>query len=227
MSEQPTRKYFGRPTGNTGVCALAREAGLSPGIITRKLQLGRTREEILEDARRYHDKKAEKEARKKGIPFVSSLPPLPPPVIPAAKFAAAVEAPTPPAVKRKRGRPPKVREGDPVQTADSPIGGDADESFYQAQRREKIATATLKELDLQEKRGELVSVKRVESEWTDIATSIRDSVLGMPLKLSGRLAAMTDQRQIELFLKESFRAELGKISASVFSTSGSTNSASA
>lgn len=85
-------------------------------------------------------------------------------------------------------------------------------SFSEAQRRKEQALAELRELELATKRGELVATADVQREWTGVLAAVRDSMLALPMRLSGRLAAMTDQRVIERFLRDAIRAELTKLS---------------
>lgn len=151
---------------NTGVRALARETGYSPGIISRKLSQGKTADEIRADAAAWREKQAYKAAE-----------------------SGDVEPEQAPAKRVRR-----------------------EESFYDAQKRKESAVADIRELEAKQKAGELVEVVVVEAQWTEIATSIRDSLLGLPLKISGKLAGMQDQREIERYLKTMFRAELSKIS---------------
>lgn len=84
-------------------------------------------------------------------------------------------------------------------------------TFAEAQRRKEQALAELRELELAVKRGELVEAAAVRAEWVTILSSIRDGMLALPAKASGRLAAMTDARLIERFLKATIRAELTKL----------------
>lgn len=118
------------------------------------------------------------------------------------------------AYREKQGLKP-LEPGEPrLERApvDRPKRVKRDESFYDAQKRKESAVADIREMEAQQKAGELVDVTVVEAQWTEIATAIRDSLLGLPLKISGKLAGLQDQREIERYLKTSFRAELAKIS---------------
>lgn len=77
-------------------------------------------------------------------------------------------------------------------------------------RREKI--------EYEKRAAALVPVEDVRVEWTGILSSIRDSMLGLPLKLSGMLASMTDQRAIERYVSDAIRAELLKVSRQIEGT---------
>ena len=88
----------------------------------------------------------------------------------------------------------------------------SDEEYIQAVRRKAMQDALKAELDNKEREGKLVEESVVVREWSGILSAVRDACLGLPLKVSGRLAAMTDQREIERYLKTTLRAELGKIS---------------
>ena len=95
-----------------------------------------------------------------------------------------------------------------------------DAEYVQAVRLKAIEDAKKVERENRVREGELTEVAVVAREWSGILTSVRDSMMGLPLKLSGRLASLTDQRAIERYLKDSIRAELTKCSDAF--SSGST-----
>lgn len=74
-------------------------------------------------------------------------------------------------------------------------------------RREKI--------EYERRVDSLVSAEDVRVAWTGILSSVRDSMLGLPLKLGGMLASMTDQRAIERYLKDAIRTELTKVAGQI------------
>lgn len=124
-------------------------------------------------------------------------------------------------VSRKRGRDmtdaqieEEARRRAQRQTAKASGSGEA-MTFSQAQTRKEAALASLRELELATKRGELVEAAAVRAEWTGILTSVRDSMLSLPLKTSGRLAAMTDPRAIERYLLAKIRTELERVAAGI------------
>jgi phage terminase Nu1 subunit (DNA packaging protein) len=88
----------------------------------------------------------------------------------------------------------------------------AGETYAEAQARKETALASLRELQLAERRGALIQRETVESEWTSVCTTIRDAMLGLPTKLCSRLAAMTDEPEITKYLRVEIRAELTRAS---------------
>ena len=87
-----------------------------------------------------------------------------------------------------------------------------DETYAEAQARKETALASLRELQLAERRGALIQRETVESEWTSVCTTIRDAMLSLPSKLASRLAAMTDELEITKYLRTEIRAELTRAS---------------
>ena len=88
----------------------------------------------------------------------------------------------------------------------------SDEDYWNAQRRKEIALADLREMEVKQKRGELIESDEVSLRWATICTTIRDGMLSLPSKLSDRLAAMTNEREIHSLLRIEIRAELTRIS---------------
>jgi hypothetical protein len=89
---------------------------------------------------------------------------------------------------------------------------DSPEKFADAQRRKEIALADLRELELKERLGQLVSAAEVETRWSELCTMIRDAMLAVPTKIAGRLAAISDERQLEAEMKKVIREDLARIS---------------
>lgn len=74
--------------------------------------------------------------------------------------------------------------------------GKAQISTSEAQRRKEIAIAGLRELELKERRGELVETKEVANLWAVVFQTVRDQVMAVADRCSAQLAAMTDQRMV-------------------------------
>jgi len=125
-------------TVNKGVVALAKEAGVTPALVSRKLKQGRTRDQILLEA-------AERRQRM-GVVLT-------------------------PAVNK-----PKPR----------------DENFVDAQRRKESALADLRELELSEKRKELLSAAEVSTAIHGLISSAKSKLLLLGDELGDRLAAESD-----------------------------------
>ena len=65
-----------------------------------------------------------------------------------------------------------------------------------ARRRKELALASLRELQLKEREGELVSRTAVERLMFATARSVRDNLLNIPDRVAGQYASLRDQSQI-------------------------------
>lgn len=70
-----------------------------------------------------------------------------------------------------------------------------------AEVRKEIAVAKLKELEVQQRMGELVSFSNVEQEWATIAANAQQKVLTVPDRLAVKLARMTNAAEIRQLLR--------------------------
>jgi hypothetical protein len=124
------------------------------------------------------------------------------------RMESAVEAPkgAKGSGKRKRG------STKPIDGAPNPNHPKSDEDYWNAQRRKEIALADLREIEVKQKRGELIPAAEVEVEWATVCTTIRDGMLSLPSKLSDRLAPITNPQEIGAILRSEIRAELTRIS---------------
>lgn len=88
-----------------------------------------------------------------------------------------------------------------------------DPKFIESQARREMFRAKLIELEYLEQVGTLVKAEDVDREWVCIASQVRDGLLNLPARLSGELAAETDQRKVHDILERAiYQAleELGK-----------------
>jgi hypothetical protein len=81
-----------------------------------------------------------------------------------------------------------------------------------ARRRYSMAVAELKEIQLAEKRGELVSISDVTATLADELTAVRGRLLAMPGRLAGALAIMSDPAEIEAAIDKEVRGALTELS---------------
>jgi hypothetical protein len=80
--------------------------------------------------------------------------------------------------------------------------------------RKEAAEASLREIELEKRRGELIDRRGAELAAQKTARTLRDALLDtLPSKISLELAALSDPWQIECKLRESIRAELHAIVA--------------
>lgn len=73
--------------------------------------------------------------------------------------------------------------------------------------RKDAATADKLEMDLAERRGELLEAKDAEEEWTKAVMAIRSGALSLPSRMAEELARTNDARQV----KELLRVEVYEI----------------
>jgi terminase small subunit / prophage DNA-packing protein len=83
----------------------------------------------------------------------------------------------------------------------SEFGGSEPESGNYKQRR-FAAQAELSEIELAEKRGELVPIEKVMTIFTNLVGIARAQLLVIPTKASPQLAAMKDPKAVYIFLKD-------------------------
>lgn len=80
--------------------------------------------------------------------------------------------------------------------------------FEISEARLMFAKAQLAEIDLAERRGELVSVAEAEARWIDIVTTIKTLVLGVPSRFAQRRPTLAAEVPL---LKELLRETLEEI----------------
>lgn len=74
--------------------------------------------------------------------------------------------------------------------------GGAVVSYAASRARKEAALAGLRELQLQQRRGELVELIVVQNDFFRFARNARDRMQNLPARLSGILAASSDQEEI-------------------------------
>lgn len=93
----------------------------------------------------------------------------------------------------------------------------ADWSDHKA--RKEAAEASLREIELEKRRGELIDRRGAELAAQKTARTLRDALLDtLPSKISLELAAMTDPWAIECKVREAIRGELHAIVAAMTET---------
>lgn len=105
------------------------------------------------------------------------------------------------------------------------ILGEVAESYYKskystdansikaAKLRKELAAAELKELDLAQRKGELVSVDEVEKQVGNMILNARGKLLALPMKLAAQLAHITDVNLIQDLLKSGISGALNELAA--------------
>ena len=87
-----------------------------------------------------------------------------------------------------------------------------DHASVAAKQRLAQASAELKELQLAEKRGELLPAAEVEATWTDTCASLRSRMMIIPGRAASLVANETDPAAIEGILEEEIRGALSELS---------------
>ncbi len=95
-------------------------------------------------------------------------------------------------------------KADQARKANTAAGRPVDECTYaEARRRKEIALASLRELELQLRMGELTSVDAVRERAFKIGRIVRDRMQSIPDRVAGIIAAEKDQDKIyEILTKE-------------------------
>jgi len=78
--------------------------------------------------------------------------------------------------------------------------------------RKLTAEATLKELELEAKRGELVPVVDVQKSWGEIIQKVKQKLLFLPTKLAPEVVLLQDNNTAKAFLEEAIREVLVELS---------------
>src|ERR1700680_4506229 len=86
------------------------------------------------------------------------------------------------------------------------------ESINQAQRRKEVAIADLRELELKQKRGELVAVSEVNAFVSGMIVRARDILLRIAPELRDRLATCTDPIECEAMVTDEVHRALRELS---------------
>lgn len=74
------------------------------------------------------------------------------------------------------------------------------ESLVQAQLRKETALADLRQLEVDEKRGELIPLAEATASWVALVQLTRAKMTAIPNAICDQLAASTDAGEIRLFL---------------------------
>jgi hypothetical protein len=86
------------------------------------------------------------------------------------------------------------------------------ETFNQAQRRKEVAIADLRELELKQKRGELVQISDVNAFVSGMVVRARDILLRVAPELRDRLAVCSDPIECERMVNDEVHRALRELS---------------
>lgn len=88
-------------------------------------------------------------------------------------------------------------------------------STYEAENRKKVAQAELAEMDLAEKKGDLIPRAEVISFSFKAARKCRDAILGVPNRLANEIAAEEDPHQVQILMENALSEALEELSGMV------------
>lgn len=71
--------------------------------------------------------------------------------------------------------------------------------------------ARIKQLELEEKRGQLVSIAEVAKAWAHVAQTLRDALLAVPARIAKEMAAENDAAQAEILLEREISRALNAL----------------
>lgn len=99
-----------------------------------------------------------------------------------------------------------------------PVGKEGEKTYVgerEARIREITATADLKELELAEKRRELVSVGDVERVLADLVLTTKAQIMAIPPRLAPELVSETSRVMVQAKLEKACKEALGYLAKSV------------
>lgn len=85
-------------------------------------------------------------------------------------------------------------------------------SATEARRRKEVALARLREMEVAQKAGLLLSASDVRDRWVTILAAVKTAVLRMPDKLAPQMAAAADVREAHTILAGECEAILRELS---------------
>lgn len=129
----------------------------------------------------------------------------------------AMQANADPAHDSHRTILPEVTEDHVPDTA--PAGASADGSFQASRSQREFYNARMAEMEYLRKVGELLGREDVEKQVSHLARILRNRLMDMPGKLSGRLVSLTSEREITALLEETINELLTEISQRLRSVS--------
>lgn len=89
------------------------------------------------------------------------------------------------------------------------------EGYFATKERRERAEADLAELELRERRGELVKKSDVEREIFAVQRALRDRLAGIPDRIAPMLAAEADVTRCHAIVAAELRAALGEVAGSL------------
>ena len=90
------------------------------------------------------------------------------------------------------------------------------ETLAEAQTRKEAAVASLRELELQERRGELLRADETQATWESIISTTRSHLLLLPAKLGYKVAVLTDPAECQSVIDAEIKAALKSLSETKF-----------
>jgi phage terminase Nu1 subunit (DNA packaging protein) len=109
---------------------------------------------------------------------------------------------------------PGEDEDDDLDDEDRERGGGGT-TYNKARARREAAAASMAELKLAERMGELVEVAKVEKGAHAVGGIIREAMLGLPDRIAGLVASETDPAKVHAILSDEIRRALEELTRDV------------
>jgi terminase small subunit / prophage DNA-packing protein len=90
------------------------------------------------------------------------------------------------------------------------------ESLAEAQARLTNHKADLAELELQEKRGEVVTITRIRDEYQRVVSAVRSRLLTVPAVAAARVVSVQTEQEVQRILDEHIHAALAELGSPSF-----------
>lgn len=187
-----------------GVREAARQLGLNPSTISRQIARGAIPNRGTAD-RPMVDMDEARRARAENLDPSKQRGPNSP------LFGEAPPPPDPPDLEPT----PLAEAEDEDQPAPMPAPAASNDAYKRAATAEKQTKAAMGLLSLKRQAGALVGKAGVESATEEAWRSLRDRILAISQQVAGRLASMSDEREIRTFLRAELSRTLADAAAAI------------
>lgn len=93
----------------------------------------------------------------------------------------------------------------------APASEEKDDGYSAFRARREAADAELKEMELAQRRGELVSVSEIRAKLGERLGQVREQLLQLPARLAPLMVGETDQARLQTLLDDELRAALARL----------------
>lgn len=89
-------------------------------------------------------------------------------------------------------------------------------NYHEARARREVAEAAMAELNLRKVENQLLDADVAKKTFMDVATAVRDRLLGLPLRLGPSLVGLVDEKQAVDLLNNEIQDALAGLDRNVF-----------